>query len=181
MLKNVSKQIGSLSRSVTLRHPNSIPCIVMRKIVKRLDNPLGQLAGLPTLGGIGVLSSEDEDDFDWDALGGGMILFTGTFPGSPQVERADGLVPLSSPEALIECDANPGTPEYFEARRNDIVYVLIGDEVSLPYEIVGIDGVVNIPPYTRRFILNARDDLPFLEDDVEDALGKPPIVPDGGD
>lgn len=177
MLRNVPKQLTSLTRSVTLNHPNSIPCIVMRKIVQRLDIPLGHLAGLPTLGGIGVLSSEDEDDFDWDALGGGMILFTGNFPGSDQVERGDGLVPESVNEALIEADGNPGTPEYFEPKKNDIVYVLIGQDVSLPFEIVKVESSVNIAPYTRRYILNARDDLDFLDDDVQEAFNRPSIVP----
>ncbi len=178
MLTNVPKTIGSLTRSVTLRHPNSIPCVMLRKVVKRVESTLGHLGGLPTLGGIGVLSSEDEDDFDWEVLGGAMVLFTGTFPGSAQVERGDGLVPEPTNEALIEADGKPGTPEYFEPRRNDIVYVLIGQDVSLPFEIAGIESNVNIPPYTRRYILNARDDLPFLEDDVEEAIGKPSLVPD---
>lgn len=176
MLPNVPRQINRAARSVTLRHPNSIPCIVMRKAVNRTDSPPGQLGSLPTLGGIGVLSSEDEEDFDWDALGGAMILFVGSFSGSPQVERGDGLVPVVEVEALIEADDELGTPGYFEPRRNDIIYVLIGQDVSLPYEIVSINSNVNISPYTRRYVLQPRDDLDFLDDDVDLALNAAPRV-----
>lgn len=174
MLPNVPRQINTAARAVTLRHPQSIPCVVFRKAVARTDDPPGQLGSLPTLGGIGVLSSEDESTFDWDALGEGKILFTGTFPGSSQAERADGLVPVPEVEALVEAVAAIDSPAYFVPRRNDVIYVLIGQDVHLPYEITAIEGNVNIAPYTRRFVLQARDDLAFLADTVTEGLGRAP-------
>jgi len=173
MLPNVPNQISNASRNVTLRNPNSSACAVFRKVLMPRVGE-GEFAEISTLGGIGVLSTEDESEFDLDFVGEGKILFTGVFPGSSMVERNDGTVPIPQPEALIESVAEPGTEDYFVPIRNDIVVVLIGENVRLPYEIADIASNVNIAPYTRRFILNPRDDLNFQDDNIEEGLGRTP-------
>ena len=65
MLTNVTKSVIYATRQVVLRHPNSFPCSAWRKKVLRveLDPDTGDestMSGLPTMGGMGVLKSDDE-------------------------------------------------------------------------------------------------------------------------
>lgn len=169
MLIGVPRAIRKAGRVTTLKHPNSIPCVVLRKRVSGAFGPFGT----PPADEAGKLSSEDTADHDWDVMGEGRILFTGGFGGADMVERNDSLEQQSSVTAMIEFVQQPlpeegqPTPPALECEKFDVVYVLIGQGVNLPYEIVDKTGSVNIPPYTYSFSLNARDDLDYLEDELD--------------
>ena len=67
MLTNVPSAVNRMARNVVINHPNTWECQVFRKRVTRTDGaPVG---GLPTMGGLGVLDSEDEESIDYDHLG----------------------------------------------------------------------------------------------------------------
>jgi hypothetical protein len=161
MLHSVPKDISKGARAVVLRHPNSMECAVFRK--KILRGSEGEMGRMPTLGGLGVLSSEDESEVDWEDLGYGMLLFTEQFQSSSFVDRDDSL-DSSYPQriALIEMDAEPGTPEHHIVERNDIVYLLLHDEVKIAYEVIDVEGSVDISPYTRRYVVQKRDALTYI-------------------
>ena len=173
MLNTVPSRINQASRLVVLRHPNSMDCVMFRKVLLRKDDPDTYEGGEPTLGGMGVLDSTDEDDFDWDHIGTGRILFTGQYEPGAVVDRDGALAQQPSAVALVEftemttADGEvPVTPALDpslvpELHRHDVIYALIGQDVHLTYEVVSIEGTLHVPPYTRRYVLNARDELSY--------------------
>ena len=168
MLTAVPTTIASATRQVVLRHPNSQDCTVWRKQVKRVeaDPETGDpsvMGGSPTLGGMGVLRSEDEDEFEYIELGAGKCLPCGVFQPNDLNERDDA--PLQQPmqEAQVESLAEVGQPGHFIADTTDLVLVTPGLGVVLAYEVASLGTGSNIPPYTRKLVLNPRDDLHHLE------------------
>lgn len=175
MLNAVPTAINAATRQVVLRHPNSMDCTVYKKVVKRVetfgdldpDSPapddLSEVGGMPTLGGMGVLRSEDESDFDYVERGAAKCLFAGVFAPNDLNERDDAVLQQDAQEAQVECLAAPGAPEYFQADTTDLVMITPGLGVVLAYEVATISGMANIPPYVRKLVLNPRDDLHALE------------------
>lgn len=152
MLNNVPLAIRRSVRAVTLNHPNRMTCTVYRKVVTRVAPTT--IGGLPTLGGLGVLEDDDEADFEYQSLGDGAVVMTGTYQGG---FRSDDNSLLDNPntsqqEALLEPLAIP--------KKHDLVSIVIGDAV-LPYEITDIMGTVNIPPFTQKYVLQLRDELVY--------------------
>ena len=169
MLTSVPQAINQSSRQVVLRHPNSQDVTVYRKVIKRVETEPStgdpsEMGGYPTQGGMGILSAEDEADFEYIARGPGrMMSVGGQFAAQEMIRRDNGLVAEAQREVLIEAVADPGKPGYFVADSSDLVCVIIGPGVVLAFEVVDVVGDVNIPPYTRRLVLNPRDDLDYVE------------------
>lgn len=155
MLNIVPTTLNRAARIVVLRHPNRQECLVMRKVVKRVAPAGEEMGGLPTLGGMGVLDAEDEADVDYEHAGWGLALFTGIYDGSAVNDAGSNPIPASAREAIVE----PEVEGEFQVEKGDLVMLTPGGEVVLPYEVVGVSSTVDIPPYTRKLILNARDDL----------------------
>lgn len=175
MLNSVPIAVTSNTRQVVLRHPNTMPCTVFRKVVKRVEtageldpnsptpNDPSEMGGAPTLGGMGVLRSEDEADFEYVPLGEGRCLFAGPFMPNDLNERDDAVLQQNMQEAQVEPLADPGTPEWFMADTTDLVMITPGLGVVLAYEVATATGMSNIPPYVRKLVLNPRDDLHHLD------------------
>ena len=162
MLNNVPANINKAARQVTLRHPNSMDCAVFRKRVERTAS--GSMGGLPTLGGLGVLDSEDESEVDWDDLGYAKLLMTdGGFKPSDLVDRADS-ADLSYPDVpcLIEPVADPSSDDYFTPKKHDIVYLFFGDDVKIAFEVDHVETDVLIPSRSVKYILQKRDLLSYI-------------------
>lgn len=160
MLNGVPTAIQRSGRLVTLRHPNAMNCTVWRKRLLRPDTE-GEMGGIPTIGGVGVLDGEDEADYEYDELGDAKIVFAGIYQGEgANWNDADtGLIQPAMPvEALIECVLNPDDPDYFVTAKPDRISVEPGGGIVLVFEVLGENGTVNIPPYVRRYILAARSD-----------------------
>lgn len=161
-ITQVPIKIMQAARTVAMKHPNSMDCVVYRKVVKRAADD--ELGGLPTLGGLGVLKSEDEPDFEYELLGPGRILITSRYDGaSDMTDRGDAIVP-SEPqqEAQIVCldvvvdgMKQPGP----EPQKGDLVGAMPGGGVLIGFEIVGLIGSVAIYPYTTKFVIAPRDEL----------------------
>lgn len=162
MLHSVPMQINKAARSVTLRHPNGIPCHAFRQRVMRQAD--GSMGGMPTLGGLGVLDSSDEPDVEWDWLGDAKLLIVENFQSSTVVDRGDAL-DNAEPQivALIEALRPVEDPAHFTAKTKDVLYMLLHAEVKIAYEVVAIDGDINIAPYSRKYILHKRDDLTYID------------------
>jgi hypothetical protein len=161
-ITQVPIRIMQAARTVTLKHPNSMDCVVYRKVLKRTaDETMG---GLPTLGGLGVLKNEDEPEFEYTQLGMGRILITSRYDGGADMtDRGDAIVP-SEPmqEAQIVCldvevdgVKQPGP----DPQKGDLVGVMPGGGVLIGFEIVGVTGSVAIYPYTTKFVIAPRDEL----------------------
>ena len=153
MLTSVPEAINSLSRNVVINHPNSFQCVLMRKVVNR--TAATSVGGLPTLGGMAVISSDDEEDVSWEVLGNAYSLQTDHFDPSQMMDRQDANNGAADEfRFLIE----PETAGEFDIKKLDVMYLILG-QVRLAYQIIGIETVGNIPPYTLRYVCNRRDDL----------------------
>jgi hypothetical protein len=173
MLNAVPASINRLSRLVTLRHPNAFDCIVSRKVITRVEpdqnGDPSEMGGAPTMGGMGVLRGEDEAEFDYVELGAAKLIFAGPGAYQPQdvIEHDNALLVERQREVLIESvaapGAEPGEPQHFVADTGDLVFLIMEGGVVIAHEVATVSGTVNIPPYTRKLVLNPRDDLSYVE------------------
>ena len=165
MLRTIPVDVNRASRAVTLRHPNSIDCVLYRKVIKRTADMQN---GMQLIGGIPELSSEEVSEYDWTELGEGRILFTkDSFSDSTIVTQGDaynaaepGFFALIAP--LAKDNSETG---YFEPKMSDVVSILMGAGIAINYEVVHIPTPIGIPTpqstYTPRYLLQKRDDLPY--------------------
>lgn len=171
MLTNVPLGVAHSARRVVLHHPNTMKCYVWRKRVLRTETGPGgmpsEMGGAATLGGMGVLKNEDEAEFDYALVGEAKVLFAGVQQPASLNDR-DSAPEATIQEAQIACLAAPGSAEFFEADMQDLIAVDLGLGVVLAFTVEDITGNVLIPPYTRKYMLQPRDDLHALE----------PILPD---
>lgn len=167
MLNNVAIAINRANRQRTLREPNAIPCVLFKKKVTRTSEEEGY-DGHPTIGGLGVLTDEDETAYEWEETGEAMLHFSqgyaaplgNTSDDGSRMDYAEGVL-----EASIEPIAEPGTDAYVQPDKRMLVALLMGEGVIINFEIVAVTGNVNIPPYTRKYLVNPRPD-----EDVTEAL-----------
>lgn len=166
MLNAVAVQINRANRQRTLRDPNALDCVLFTKKVERVSES-ASYDGAPTLGGLGLLTDEDEVNYSWVEVGDARIHFAqgyaaplgNTSDDGSRLDYADGVL-----EASIESILEPDAPGYVQPGKRMLVAVLIGGGVIINYEIVDVTGAVNIPPYTRKYLLNPRADEQASED-----------------
>lgn len=168
MLQQVPQAVNHQTRMVTLYHPNAMDCVVWRKVVTRVEaNPAtGQPSigmGMPTLGGMGVLKAEDESQYRYDELGPARCLLCGQYQPSDLNERDDAVLLPTAQQAQVECTREPTDPAFFTVESGDLVLIDMGLGVVMALEAVTETGSISIPPYTRRLVLNPRDDLHHLD------------------
>jgi hypothetical protein len=108
---------------------------------------------------MGVLRSEDETEFEYEELGPGRMLYVGQHVQADMIERDNALLPENMKEALVESVAAAGAAGHFVVDTGDIIFLDLGMAMMMPFEAVSIVGNINIPPYTRKVVLNPRDDL----------------------
>lgn len=161
MLNNVSNSQNRMNRNIVINHPNSWECHVYRKILNRNDEPLS--GGIPTIGGMGVISSDDEEDISWELVGIGYALQVEAFQPSVMMDRIDANNGFENEiRYLIEPEEPSGMPGYFDIRKNYVFQIIISDNVKLAHEIVNIETVSNIPPFVTRYVTNRRADLDII-------------------
>lgn len=149
---NVPMAITAAQRMEALTHPDSPDCTVLRKVLLRTSNEM--------MGGLDVLESEDEPDYEYQSIGMGKILLTSRFTGSDIFDQGDGFVPDEPmQEALIFSVDVLG----FEPQKNDLVGAMLGGGVIIGFEIVGITGNASIYPYTPKWVIAPRNELHSLE------------------
>lgn len=160
MLNNVAIAMNRANRQRTLREPNSIDCVLFTKQVKR-ESDSTSYDGFPTLGGAGVMSDEDEVNYDWVYACDAKIHFSQGY-AAPLGNTSDDGSRLNYPEGVTEASIepviDPGLPGYVQPGKRMLVALLMGDGLIVNYEIVDVTGSVNIPPYTRKYLVNPRPD-----------------------
>lgn len=122
-----------------------------------------EMGGVPTLGGLGVLRSEDEVEFEYVPLGDAKLVFAGPGPFQQQdmIEHDSATLVERTREVLIECIAKPDDAAYFVPDTGDLVMITIGPDVIMSYEVATVGSTVALPPFERRYVLNPRDDLAY--------------------
>ena len=164
MLEKIADQINAMTRNVVIRHPNTLNCLVYgMKVIRRGQD---QYAGLPTMGGMGVMDEDDEVDYDYELKGWGYALPIDQFTPAPMVDRNDANTgPEDEFRFLIMPEAQSGEKDFFTVSTHDIVMLILGmpEEVNtcpkLAFEVVGRETTTNVPPYNIRYVCNRRDDL----------------------
>jgi hypothetical protein len=152
--------MNAAARRVTLRHPNAVDCVLFNKVVNRVSTGNAN-DGSPLLGGMGVLNSDDEHDYDYEEKGKGRLVFLGIFQtdGSNFLDNDESISYYGNlVEALIEPVSEPDEAGFFLPDKHDLLTVDMGAGVIQSYQIVGVTGSVAVPPYTRRYVLNPRND-----------------------
>ncbi|MCP5245682.1 MAG: hypothetical protein H6937_06965 [Burkholderiales bacterium] len=160
MLNNVPSGINRMRRNVVINHPNTWECQVFKKIVNRSGEPV--VGGLPTLGGMMVLSSEDEEDVDWEHVGNGYALQAETFSPASMMDRQDANIGATEVRYLIEPESPEGMEGHFFISKHFVIYLVISDDVRVAYEVVDIETVMDVSPYATRYVMNRRADLDLL-------------------
>lgn len=161
MLNNVAKGLGSITRNVVIRHPNTFNCEFYRRDSNRLEPVVGER---PTMGGMMVLGAEDEVDVTWSMIGLGYALVADQFQPAVMMDRGDANNgAIDEYRFLIEpeLEAFQGG---FEPKKGDVFYIALGDiqdedTPRVAYEIIGVETTVNVPPYVPRYVCNRNDDL----------------------
>jgi hypothetical protein len=157
MLHNVPEAINRMTRNIVINHPNTFNAIMFRKRVLRTGPET--VGGLPTLGGLGVINSEDESEFTYDLLGNAYAMKAEIFTEGSMTDRQDANSGgLQGFRFQIEPEILEGEPGGFAVKKNDVMYLVLGD-VRLAYEVVDIPATSDIPPYTKVFVCNIRNDL----------------------
>lgn len=160
MLNNVAIAMNRANRQRTLREPNAIDCVLFTKQVNR-ESDSSSHDGFPTLGGAGVMSDEDEVNYDWVYACDAKIHFSQGY-AAPLGNTSDDGGRLNYPEGVTEASVEPliapGEPGHVQPAKRMLVALLMGDGLIVNYEIVDVTGNVNIPPYTRKYLVNPRPD-----------------------
>jgi hypothetical protein len=155
MLTNISSGVARMARNITINHPNTIECQVMRRQVLRPD--------ADTIGGMRVLGSEDEHDIEYVHLGNGYALPADTFEASGMFDRRDAaFADVEEFRYLIEPEFQAGIEGNFEIKNRDVVLLVYADSVKLALEVISPEAPVNMAPYPIRYVLNRRSDLDVI-------------------
>jgi hypothetical protein len=166
MLNRVPEGMRRANRTVVTRHPNRVECTVWRRVVARTAGAeSGNAAGRPTLGGLTVMDPEDEAQIELQPLGDAWVLFVSQYERQTMNAARDAPETVPAGEAMIEPVAEPvdGVPA-FDIKDGDLVMVMPGDGVVIPYEVTNVLNLVNIPPFVTKYELSAQGDLMFLPD-----------------
>lgn len=161
MLNNVPNSVNTLSRRVVINHPNTLNCNVVRKTLNRVGETL--MGGIPTLGGLGVLEDDDETNISWSIIGNAFAMRISDFEPSFMMDRGDANNGYGDEyRYLIEPEPEADDDDSFEIKKDDVIYLLYEGGVKIALEIIEVETVSNIPPYTKRYVCNVRDDLHII-------------------
>jgi len=154
MIEKAVNAINNATRNITINHPNNYNAVILRKVLNRTAT--ASEGGIPTLGGVAVLDSEDEEDYAFTSLGNAFVLSVNDPTDGIMNGRMDVAEYGSEEEFyLIE----PETAGAFIIELHDVMYKIIGAKVRLAYEITTIHSVNNIYPYSYKYGCNLRNDL----------------------
>lgn len=155
-----------MARQMVLTTTSSIPAIVFQK--KILDTAKGNRLD-DSWGGLGVMSEEDEQAFDYEDKGYAMVLLD-QFVGaslSKSLLAVDGaessfmgqIEPFDNEQDLFRQYENKTgwTPE-----SGDVMCLLLSKDFALWVENVGQQGQTLVGDFGVKYLLNKRDDLAYL-------------------
>lgn len=169
MLNAVPTGLRIAARAMVTRHPNAMDCQVWRRQVQRTAGAeSGAAGGLPTLGGLTVMESDDEPQSDYVLLGEGKLLFTGLYERTTMADSKDSPMAAGVSEALVE----PAVLGAFELKDGDLVMAMPGAGVVITYECTNVLNTVNIPPYLPKYELSAQGDLMFVPGVADSQAGR---------
>lgn len=172
LLNNVPVAVYKATLQTMRMRPNTFEIELWRKTVTR-TTPDGGAGGdnLPTIGGMGQLSGEDEPEYNVAAIGEGIMFFVGPFQGMALTNSGEAMAggDVQATEAVIVPVALPNETGHFEVKRQDVVMLKYDMGVVIPFMVVDILTGMNIPTFSRRYVLNKLDDLLYVNDELTNA------------
>ena len=159
MLHSVPSAVSAMTRAVIVNHPNAFGARVFRKTVTRTAPT--SVGGLPTLGGLAVLDSEDESEIGWELLGNAYaVMANGQFQPAQMMDRQDANNGAPTVDMLVV----PEDEGAFTIKKHDVVFLMVEETgtVMLAYEVVTVETPLNLTPHPMRFQVNRRADLDLL-------------------
>lgn len=165
-----------MARQMVLTTVSSIPALVFSK--KILDTNEGNRLD-DSWGGLGVMSEEDEQAFDYEEKGYAMVLLD-QFVGAA-INK--GLIAVDGAEAsfMAQIEFFDNNEDLFKQYENttgltpesgDVFCLLLSEDFALWVENVGQQGQSIVGDFGAKYLLNKRDDLAYLG-----LFGKRPDLP----
>lgn len=152
----VHQQLHNMARQVTLNHPNAFDATCFQKIYLSAN-------GKNQIGAFNVLGGEDVSEIDFKHLGMAKVLFVEPWQASKILADGENANDIRIKiMAMIE----PDIEGEFTLDKGDIFYIQIDQSLGLAYEVVGIELPIGLPAAmnAKRYLLNKRDDLDYIED-----------------
>lgn len=163
-------------------HGNAWDVQMLRKVVKRTSST-GTVGGSPNLGGLAVLDSNDETDFEYEFLCNGHALKAEFFQPGNMTDRMDAAIGGAEEFLYMlarEKDPNDLTAHLQPLTTKTLVLFILGEgegAARLAYEVATVDATCELPPFLPRYVLNRRAemDLPagFAWEKTDDAPPDP--------
>ena len=158
MLNRIPEGMRRAARTVAMNNPSAIECQVYRKIITRTEGAeAGEFGGQPTLGGLGVLTNEEEEEVDYHPIGDAKVLFVEQYQPTKLHDTRDSSDARAESDALIV----PVVENSFDLKDGDLVMVMPGAGIVIPYEVISVVSTVEIPPYVPKVRLAAQGDLDY--------------------
>ena len=155
-----------LARQMGLTTVSSIPAMVFSKIIKETEHGDRQN---DVWGGLGVMSEEDEQAFDYEEKGFAMVLLDQFIGGALN----KGLIAVDGAEASFLAQIEPflDGEDLFKQKENltgwtpesgDIFCLMVSEDFAVWVENVGQQGQTIMSDFGVKYLLNKRDDLAYL-------------------
>lgn len=123
-MNNNAPSIVTVGQRVeTLRHSDSIDCVVYRKVLLE-----------ETMSDLGALKCEDEPEFEYQRIGMGKILITNRFDGELLDDRGDVVI---SDSPMQEAHIEPLEVGAFAVKKQDLIGAMLGLGILIGFEIIG--------------------------------------------
>lgn len=153
-----------------LTAPNVFDVEVFRREANR-QTPIEE-NDLPVVGGMGQLSIDDEEDYDYQPIGNGLLQFIGQYQEQPVSSSGESLAGNEqNPQmAVIMSEIPIGQAGSFEVERNDFLVLKYGLDNAIPYTVAEILSPIGVSGFVKRYIIQRADDLPYVNDDLTTAI-----------
>lgn len=159
----VSEGMQAMALQVVRNHPNAWDVQVLRKVVTRPDET-GTMGGAPNFGGIGVLDSQDENQYEYAWLCNAHAVKGEGFQPGNMTDRLDMAITSAQEFIYLLAPAREAPQEVKDLgfKTKDVVLFLMGvgaDAARAAYEVASVDATCELPPHLPRYVLNRRADM----------------------
>lgn len=162
MLNQLPEAIRRSARVLTLRHPNAVDVMVVRKYtMDKNDNVEPN-----TMGGALMLSYEDESEYETEEITAARMLFLGQLQGA---DFSDGGLSYNPEQVLINAYIEPVdddgqlVAEEVKLYTDDRVFWIMPNTV-IEYQIKAIKSPSQIPPYVPVYVLEPLEHTPDTQE-----------------
>ena len=163
------------NRIVTMRSLSAIPTFAFRRTILPLKN-MSEERQAVTYSGLGMVSDSDEHSFDYEPLGHAMVHIIdslgGAFHDSGTFVTPEDVTSMALVEPydidLMGDDRIKYCPDW-ELKKGDLLCFLLNGHKEY-HECTGIMGNSMLASHGKRYMLNQRFDMDYLDAFDEDSI-----------